>query len=526
MLQQRQFSFQIPFQQNVAYAQATSSVQSSGTHGQQTFTQFKDYWSKEHLRETFAKFEKNPEYQKIAEHIKNKPELLLEPLRSVDIPRPTNTDDFQTVINSKLMSWADGYYHLSVKESNATMKLVISNSLGFNFIDLDFSRSGDSWRTNTNLGLEFVIPTQASMDFITVFSLMLLIIRLETAKQSAKVIVAKSSKSSENTQNHCSEENGVFKASHDFKCTIPKELFWVLVTWGISIPKDGQATILLGTLGVQEVDVFDCCVEHDAKLWCSKSRYPRKDKYGNIIDPTEQTAHSADIDVISCFMGKFLDASTRGNVFEDIINIAFFAWYLPLAALLYAGTVVSPGEHDASLLNLDGRNDESCLCGGNKPTVSCEEPCRNLCKELERRVGKTNTEKCDNDCKVPCEYDSFGRLKKNVRLVSNRGIPCCPEKSIGCLGSLSNNHCKPKNCSDWYWKCIPCVYDWKRDPNCSRDGFKARYGPHDAGINDDKEKCPERPTPNGPGSQPYYPELVCGDRRPIDVSNEGTRPNS
>lgn len=297
--------------------------------------------------------------------------------------------------------------------------------------------------------------------------------------------------------NRCDPKGNVHHLTHDLECTIPEPVVYLLAAGGIAIPRSGKFRVFVPTLGMVPVDVSACCKEHDVALWCANDRH--HEAFFLV-----KSAFAADLSVIACFFSQIYEAYTRGGFFEDIVNIAWFllfdGWVL-IAALV--GSNFSPFLHDEELLNLDHRNDDSCLCSGNNPTVSCDNPCRDLCKEFGKKQN------CTSRCTYDCQYDSQGRAlpESQRKLVNKTNQPCCPTDIKPCKSPQPRGS---QNCNDCRWYCQSCVVSWK-DPNCV-GGYKAVYGREYPGrdYRQSDNCCPERNSSSGKGSQPKSDRISCG----------------
>jgi hypothetical protein len=174
-----------------------------------------------------------------------------------------------------------------------------------------------------------------------------------------------------------------------------------------------------------------------------------------------------------------------------------------VAILALIGANGSAFGHREENLNLDHRNDDSCLCSGSNPTVLCDDSCRDLCKEFGRKQNCTPT------CTYDCQYDPHGRAlpESQRKLVNKTNQPCCPTDIQPCKKPTP---CASQNCNDCRWYCQPCR-EWWKDPNCM-GGYKAVDGNDYPGrdYRQPDECCPERTSPNGVGSQPRSDTIHCG----------------
>ena len=356
------------------------------------------------------------------------------------------------------------YVDLTTTNFTESVHVVAVNNLGGRDLDLKYMKNQDGtmWVSKLENGIDVTLPVGFSESELNFSMVILWLIKMQFAKTAMSAQVNSINRPKVNSQRKsageivqrsrvCDPKEGVHRLSHDLQCTIPTALAVLLGLVSISIPLNGKFGVWVPTLGVQWVDVFECCRAHDVALWCSNSR-----------DSTlRRSARSADFDVVGCFFAKLKDVFTRGGFFEDIFNLSYFTvvygWVFSLAAL---GSQLSGYAHDESLLNLDHRNDGSCLCGGNNPTVLCDDQCRDLCREM----GKSQN--C-GDCSWACDYDKETGIARGYKLLPPKnGRPCCPGTEARCLPwpSLTlkeNCRDRAKECYDCKWVCDGCS---KYDP--------------------------------------------------------------
>ncbi|MBI3258888.1 MAG: hypothetical protein HYZ54_05370 [Ignavibacteriae bacterium] len=204
--------------------------------------------------------------------------------------------------------------------------------------------------------------------------------------------------------------------SHDYKCTYPgSDKIHVPLIWCSF-----------------DVDLSGCCKQHDTDLWCGAG-LP-----STVIDGP--------------YLAEFYYAwyTTVNAKFAACVTAAFInsasnlPWYcggfaggflIGLATGMIAGYVHFIGVQFGGLINLaqmdkympwGSKNKSSCLCGGKVSTSLCNEKCRDLC--LERNKKETCT-----DCKWICinkqavlspHPNDIGRCCAKTRPVCLPKIPC------------------------------------------------------------------------------------------------------
>lgn len=455
------------------------------------------------------------------------PELLREyffrPWRSVQRGNTISQSRPLREFRARLIEGKDIYVDLWALFDNENLLVTLTNKYGVVEADLVFTPTAnrEKWTTIIENGLTIALPFHFSNSQLCFAMSTMWVTRAKFVEMYARYEVSRGSdpnldgrtkgKGGDRTQgtSKCDPKENVHYMSHDLECTIPDAVVFFLAAGGIAIPPSGKFNVFVPTLGMEPVDVSDCCKEHDIALWCSNYRHH--------VDLSTKTAFEADISVIACFFSQIYVAFTRGGFFEDIVNIAWFlifdGWLVNVALF---GSILTPLSHDDEFLNLDHRNDDSCLCSGSNPTVFCDNPCRDLCKEYDKKQN------CTSRCTYDCRYDSHGRAlpESQRRLINETDQPCCPTDIQPCK---KPEPCATQNCNDCRWYCQPCRVWWK-DPNCV-DGYKAVYGNEYPGRDyklSDK-CCPERTSPNGIGSQPKSDRISC---RNLIGSQSNDRPDS
>lgn len=420
----------------------------------------------------------------------------------------------------RLIEWQNGFVDLTILRCSNGIRITTRNDLRSDEIDLVFLQTNEDKMLTAQAegGISFTVQVNPSDDQIALFTASLWSIKTNVAKMilqgeyGGQAEFLSGIEKGEQTQSMpCQSVNGVHRMTHDMVCSIPIPLILLLSVWFIRIPPDGKFSVFVPSAGGQvPIDVFECCEKHDIELWCST----RRQSFGiNTINIDPNSAQAADMRVLSCVIGKIAEAFNDGGWFENAINdIYFLATYTPLIALIYVGGLEASAKHAEDLLNLDRRNDKSCLCGGDEQTVMCDDyyggRCRDLCKEFGKKQN------CTYECKYACEYDDKGRLRKEGGvyqrpIINTTGKPCCQAAIAPCV---EKGRCSEQNCTDCKWYCQKCRVWWK-DPGC-KGGVKAVYGREYALSPFSENCCPEKSSPTGPGSEPRSVKKFCRSEEP------------
>lgn len=212
-------------------------------------------------------------------------------------------------------------------------------------------------------------------------------------------------------------------------------------------------------------DVSSCCKDHDIELWCAHGlteidlaneaviicvlNHVIASAYQQLY---EKIKHDTVLQIIYeslyCFGLMNIWAIWLYKTFFFSMSAAYFAVFHGQNAM---------GDLNPDLFNFHGEHDESCLCGGNKPTVQCGigNECRDLCKEFGKKAD------C-YDCKWKCVY-SRGKVVDKIwdtgQQVWNgeswvQEKPCCIANTKECIGDFDGRKTDCPNCNtDCYWKC-------------------------------------------------------------------------
>lgn len=278
-----------------------------------------------------------------------------------------------------------------------------------------------------------------------------------------------SSKKLNETQDHnpkkidkqtCQQDYGIDSEcmciNHDMGCTSEP-----LITRG------GKFKFWFMCAGSFETDVFECCYNHDIALWCT-SGY--------------DTAIELAVVLIACMEGKIIDKYLEKS--SEIC--AFFGLPLLMVTLLSLPLILSPLigvimeiATRAEFRNSNGDHDDSCLCGGDLPTVCCSgydgvcrDECCNKIDLCSHKLDKTRGNwckqkpKCGKKCTFfvyPNSYNptlerlsSYTIFKEKEEYYLATDPSKKLKKSDCCTVSL------PNDCTD---ECFNCYYACKLNPN-------------------------------------------------------------
>ncbi len=240
-------------------------------------------------------------------------------------------------------------------------------------------------------------------------------------------------------------------------------------------------------VGEIEIDVSDCCRDHDIDLWCA---------------PTQDWASWANVVVIACITNKIsFDSQYRYseanwwckfkrailNLFSDIVGVLLsviaVVWELVGEVVRAALKVVDYVIQGLSIGNLSipeswydgltnafafmnpkrvgydkdnaGINLDSCLCGGSRPTSECGNACRDLCAEFPKYGEPPKCFKCN----WRCEYKEDGTpLPRIFDRGTDASLPCCPGTESTAAQECANanihqNDPCPPLCTHCSWYC-------------------------------------------------------------------------
>jgi hypothetical protein len=289
--------------------------------------------------------------------------------------------------------------------------------------------------------------------------------------------------------------DGTYRMPHDLVCTA-------------FIPVDGKFKVRLNGLLCRQditVELFDCCVKHDIALWCAEN-----DLQAMAADQAVVACVNSEImsQMISKAQGPFcvlaaLVSSVVTALISQIVAAigALFVWYC----------------HDRNLIGYNGRNKDSCLCGGNAPTRLCSgDRCVDVCQRRYSTSPSTaygRVPQCST-CRLECVYDSRTGIAIGWRHANDRPIPCCVGTTQDCLTKNRNirKDC-PDRCSVCEWQCIrdkrkdgtwdvrwyhfqehkdlPCCGGRKPKPDdskCSVPEFDRPYSENVGGVPDSQER--------------------------------------
>lgn len=183
------------------------------------------------------------------------------------------------------------------------------------------------------------------------------------------------------------------------------------------------SSAVLGICAPVEVNFISCCQDHDIGLWCSDGVF-------NVLDATAEQVWLSQ-KLFACILEKFATAYAEQTpwycmIIDGLIGLieAFVTaiFYDVVTALFGVGSYAwnGPTENFPG----DGRNRNSCLCGGSEPTVWKENQCENLCA----RHGKPqNCFKCHMRC-----ISENGKFVRREFVTDPQGKPCCPGTDRQC----------------------------------------------------------------------------------------------
>ena len=280
----------------------------------------------------------------------------------------------------------------------------------------------------------------------------------------------KSNKKSNEIQEHepkkisrkdCKESYGIDSEcmciNHDMGCTAEP-----IITMG------GKLKLWFMCAGFFEVDVYECCYHHDTAMWCSSGL---------------EASALLGVRLITCFEEKIIDKYLE----ESSPLCAFFGLPLLISSIIVSLPIIlSPfigaGMHfttGSEYRNKDNSHSDSCLCGGDLPTVccggydgACRDECCNKIDLCSHKVDKTRGQGCVDKpkCEKKCTYyvspNSYnpnrGTLTSYKLWTDEKGYYTeenpnkILKKSDCCTVSL------PEKCTD---KCFNCFYACKLNPN-------------------------------------------------------------
>lgn len=232
--------------------------------------------------------------------------------------------------------------------------------------------------------------------------------------------------------------------SHDLICTGVGDV------WRLSVPCTETY-----------VNLNSCCLTHDIDLWCGPS-------------DAEQIIPGGILEWITR-LNLALAACVAGKVFEAYLN-ADIPWYcggkitgiiLGAIAAVVMGAVFLVATEAAVLLmwgalderlGLVGQHKDSCLCGGETPTVL---GCRDLCAEKGIKPD------C-YDCHWECVYDKGIFVGKRWVVDETGKQKCCPSSTRECRNDCDGNSKYCPTCSNCAYFCLPNekgIWDWRIKKN-------------------------------------------------------------
>ncbi len=207
------------------------------------------------------------------------------------------------------------------------------------------------------------------------------------------------------------------------------------------------------------VEIVDCCLQHDVDMWCGVN--VNSIEYipwnGTIVSEIAKVTSAR---LLGCIFAKALKGITLdmpwycgGAITGAILGIiAATLFSLGFYTVTY---FIALGMAGSERFPLDGRHDDSCLCGGNRHTIHCGDNCRNLCLE----AGKPQ------DCYMcywDCRYEKGQKIGQG-KLIGTHFFTDPDGKKLCCPETDTKSKCQKKEedvmktCSNCYpceWECI------------------------------------------------------------------------
>lgn len=332
------------------------------------------------------------------------------------------------------------------QEGNSITTTVIDQYSQSALFQLEFRNTGnEQWTLASNIIPEnIVIPSKPDLQTLN-FAIATSWLGFATLIGKHRE-TRKESKNANRTQGH-----GQDCFYHDFICTLPAQSV-VRAIFGdkADLFADGGTTIKLWLpcSGTISINVLDCCKSHDINLWCSTSR---------------PETILADMQVVACICAEVaLQGIKKIKPLCKIFGIDQFllAWTIVKGFEAgIRGALVAHFFHKDNLVDYSGEHQDSCLCGGTRPTAKCTEPCRDMCKDVGKKAD------C-YDCKWKCVYDPITGKTIDVVPDTSPSLPCCPgtdfdltlkqpEPRNGCFDEkkVAIAKCPGKPCNQCFWRC-------------------------------------------------------------------------
>lgn len=240
------------------------------------------------------------------------------------------------------------------------------------------------------------------------------------------------------------------------------------------ISEDGKMTLSTPCVGFFEPDFSECCYYHDIDLWCTSGAF---------------VAALLGIELIDCFKKKITEAYTfKAPFLCEIIELPIL-----LLVLIVVPTILSPligvvASGNDEYRNIDGKNSDSCLCGGDIPTLCCEGSgyngvCRDkCCNEIDlcsnkfdskRGQGCTKKPKCSKICAYSVHPKYYYPENENIvptyQLTSKSSFFLGNDNSKTVAESECYSTNLPGKCTD---ECFNCFYACKRDSKTGKYYWK------------------------------------------------------
>jgi hypothetical protein len=277
-------------------------------------------------------------------------------------------------------------------------------------------------------------------------------------------MAAASKQTSASTQTLC--------INHDLKCS--DNAIMSFTSHGTSVRRH------VPCVGDVDINVLDCCKQHDVSLWCAGSALEAANANAAVVDciasmiiAATQRSYDQSNDWW-CKLKKFFVGVWDGivalateliaeivAVIGEALTIALEIVTLGFAPQDWIDWLQSRGSFVLSpeLMNLHGEHSKSCLCGGTIPTTICSgqlidgryelNPCRDVCKEM----GKAEScYPCGWNCKygddgklIGTFYDPGPKLDESeccpgTTRSCNPPVPDCPGCSPSCFWACDHTH--------------------------------------------------------------------------------------
>ncbi len=256
---------------------------------------------------------------------------------------------------------------------------------------------------------------------------------------------------------------------HDLVCTVPS---WI-------IPDGQHLSLWWPPVGHVEIDLSQCCLQHDISWWCSQTAFEVANanaKVSSCIAAALYDATNEACDKLSC--GGFWRFFCQSAV--DLCKIAaalttgvldIVEWLLVDIGLGAAAIAVYMKDH-LQYFDLCGCHQNSCLCGGTQPTIQCPgsgragsvsyTPCDDICTLAQKSGVNTptggNVNEVCNQCGWVCNPD--GTTYFDYGPNNSDGSNCCPDTTQQCTQQTDAPQCTA-SCFDCSAICNSSLQRWQ-----------------------------------------------------------------